>query len=217
MKSVVKNQRAGDNDLLSSKRSRTNTNNILICCSGSVAGIKIPLIVNQLRSYDKLEVQIVATENGIKFLDLDLLRDVKVWKDEDEWKDWNKVSDPILHIELRRWADMILICPCSANTLAKISNGICDNLLTSLIRASNPNEIPIYIFPSMNTMMYENPITKLQLENLKQNLNFKTLGPITKKLACGDTGIGAMTEWKDVVQIVVERFQLKLRSTHNLC
>ena len=55
--------------------------------------------------------------------------------DEEEWEAWKKRGDPVLHIELRKWAHVLLITPLSANTLAKISNGICDNLLTQVCRA----------------------------------------------------------------------------------
>ncbi|CCV00215.1 unnamed protein product [Malassezia sympodialis ATCC 42132] len=53
----------------------------------------------------------------------------KVWRDADEWAAWAKVGDPVLHIELRRWADVVLVAPCSADTLAKLTHGLCDNLL----------------------------------------------------------------------------------------
>lgn len=58
---------------------------------------------------------------------------LQFWKDEDEWSTWKTVGDPILHIELRRWADIVLIAPCSANTLAKIHAGLCDDLLVNII------------------------------------------------------------------------------------
>lgn len=62
---------------------------------------------------------------------------VKVWRDADEWAAWTAVGDPVLHIEvrvhdlcqLRRWADVVLVAPCSADTLAKLTHGLCDNLL----------------------------------------------------------------------------------------
>lgn len=53
--------------------------------------------------------------------------------DKNEWNQWKKKGDPVLHINLRDWADLILICPLSANTMAKISNGLCDNLLVKNI------------------------------------------------------------------------------------
>jgi len=112
-----------------------------------------------------------------------------------------------LHIELRRWADVVLIAPCSANTLAKIANGICDNLATSLLRALAPST-PTYVFPAMNTLMYEHPLTNEHLRVVKDVIGYQVVGPVGKALACGDVGIGAMTEWKDIVKIVVDRFNV---------
>ena len=55
--------------------------------------------------------------------------------DEDEWRQWGQVGDPVVHIELRRWADAFVVAPLSANTLAKVAGGLCDNLLTCVVRA----------------------------------------------------------------------------------
>ncbi|PLW13912.1 hypothetical protein PCANC_08204 [Puccinia coronata f. sp. avenae] len=184
--------------------------NVLIAASGSVAAIKLPLIIKELSQYERLEVQVVTTQSALHFFQpSQLVNDkgelVKVWTDDQEWKSWSKISDPIVHIELRRWADVILVCPCSANTLAKISNGLCDNLLTSLIRATNPKDTPVIIFPSMNTLMYDHPLTQKQIRVIEE-IGVEVNGPISKTLACGDIGLGAMTEWKDIVELVVTRF-----------
>jgi len=56
-------------------------------------------------------------------------------QDDDEWRQWKRVGDPVMHIELRRWADVMVIAPLSANTLAKAAGGMCDNLLTCVLRA----------------------------------------------------------------------------------
>lgn len=133
-----------------------------------------------------------------------------MWTDEDEWRADYKIGDPILHIELRRWADIVLVAPCSANTLAKIAGGLCDNLPTSLLRALAPTT-PTYIFPAMNTHMYEHPLTAEHLRVVRDLVGYTAEGPIGKALACGDVGVGAMTEWKDIVAIVVERFGLQLQ------
>ncbi|UVC49972.1 phosphopantothenoylcysteine decarboxylase [Theileria orientalis] len=111
-----------------------------------------------------------------------------------------KKSDPILHIELRRWADIYLICPLDANTLAKISIGLCDNLLTDIARAWDMSK-PFWVYPSMNTYMYEHKLTEEQLNKLK-SFGIKVIPPITKKLACGDYGMGALPEPDQIVESV---------------
>jgi len=84
-----------------------------------------------IKSINKVNLKIVATEKGKYFI-----REAKIdiLTDEDEWK-WSQRGDPVLHIQLRDWADIFLIAPLSANSLAKISNGLCDNLVTCICRA----------------------------------------------------------------------------------
>ncbi|EGF97058.1 uncharacterized protein MELLADRAFT_54361 [Melampsora larici-populina 98AG31] len=202
---------------------------LLIATTGSVASIKLPLIVKTLSLYSGIEIQVVATPHSLHFYDETKVsaedgEPVKVWKDADEWSNWDKVSDPILHIEasypegiLRRWADLILVCPCSANTLAKLAGGLCDNLLTSLLRATNPKEIPVILFPAMNTYMYEHPLTQRHIGIVRNEIGYEVSGPVSKTLACGDTGIGAMTEWSDIVKMVVDRFHLELKVVTAQC
>ncbi|GAA6006198.1 hypothetical protein JCM10207_000559 [Rhodosporidiobolus poonsookiae] len=189
---------------------------VLLACSGSVASIKASLIVRELLAHDKVDVQVVATKHAAHFFDAQALEKdydgrVRVWTDADEWAGWGKIGDPVLHIELRRWADVVLIAPCSANTLAKITHGICDNILTSFLRAL-PTFVPVYLFPAMNTHMYAHPLTAKQLTMVKDELGYKVYGPIGKKLACGDIGLGAMYEWSDIVKLVVEEYGLQRRA-----
>lgn len=86
------------------------------------------------------------------------IRRAQVLRDDDEWSCWNKREDPVLHIELRKWADVFLVAPLSANTLAKMANGLCDNLLTCVARAWDFKR-PLLVAPAMNTLMWESPFT----------------------------------------------------------
>lgn len=215
---------------------------LLLAASGSVATIKIPNIVRGLSTLENLSIRIVLTDSAANFLqgqsdeqpDLAALGEYPnveaIYRDKDEWTpSWTRGA-PILHIELRRWADVLVIAPLSANTLAKIANGLCDNLLTSVIRAWEVASVPeldgnssapgeddqianalqkrIVVAPAMNTAMWRHPLTALHLEQIsaKQVYHwFDVLRPIEKELACGDTGTGAMCDWRDIVKTIVER------------
>jgi len=162
---------------------------VLLITTGSVASIKAPLIVSELLAYEKVKVEVIATKTSLGFYDLQQIEIAgsRVWLDEDEWTGTFEIGDPILHIELRRWADVVLIAPCSANTLSKIAHGLCDNLATSLLRALSPTT-PTYVFPAMNTLMYEHPLTSEHIRIVQDIVGYDVVGPIGKGLACGDVG-----------------------------
>ncbi|KAH9177308.1 flavoprotein, partial [Lactarius sanguifluus] len=188
---------------------REGHTHILLITTGSVASIKAPLIVGELLKHKNVSVQVAATKPSLTFFQPEDVRSlgVNVWTDDDEWDPNYRVGYPILHIELRRWADVVLIAPCSANTLAKIANGICDNLVTSLLRALAPTT-PTYVYPAMNTLMYEHPLTAQHIRTVRDVIGYEVVGPVSKSLACGDVGVGAMVEWRDIVASVVDRFTL---------
>ncbi|KAH8108658.1 flavoprotein [Phellopilus nigrolimitatus] len=187
---------------------------VVLITTGSVASVKAPLIVQELLKHKNVRVEVIATDASLTFYDRQAVVDAgsRVWTNNDEWKTDYKIGDPILHIELRRWADVVLVAPCSANTLAKMAGGLCDNLATSLLRALAPTT-PTYVFPAMNTHMYEHPLTAQHVRTVEDVLRYEVVGPIGKGLACGDVGIGAMTEWRDIVDIVVRRFDLSRETT----
>ncbi|XP_058110046.1 phosphopantothenoylcysteine decarboxylase-like [Magnolia sinica] len=164
---------------------------ILLAASGSVAAIKFGSLCHSFSEW--AEVKAVATRSSLHFIDkASLPKDVILYTDEDEWSSWKKIGDNVLHIELRKWADNMVIAPLSANTLGKIAGGLCDNLLTCIVRAWDFNK-PIYVAPAMNTFMWENPFTERHLKAISE-LGFTLIPPITKRLACGDYGNGAMAE-----------------------
>lgn len=209
---------------------------LLLAASGSVATIKLPSIVGALSQHSNLSVRIVLTKSAQNFLagqsaeqpPLETLRDVQnvdgIYLDEDEWsKPWTR-GGGILHIELRRWAHILVIAPLSANSLAKMTMGLADNLLLSVVRAwDTTGEVEgvgkrkrIIVAPSMNTAMWRHPIGKKQLKVLEEDwgVNSKdggwveVLRPIEKELACGDVGDGAMREWKEIVSVIEQRLEL---------
>ncbi|XP_069837824.1 phosphopantothenoylcysteine decarboxylase isoform X3 [Dendropsophus ebraccatus] len=115
---------------------------------------------------------------------------------------WNRRSDPVLHIELRRWADLMILAPLDANTLGKISCGICDNLVTCIVRAWELQK-PLLFCPAMNTAMWDHPITAEQIQRLR-SFGYLEIECVEKALMCGDKGLGAMAEVGTILEKVKE-------------
>ena len=161
--------------------------NLLWGITGSVAAIRAPIIAHNLQALG--EIKVVVTQHGKHFLD-PLPKSIEVLEDAHEWSSWSKLGDPVLHIELRKWADVFLIAPISADTLAKLANGICDNLLLSVAKAWDFGK-PIIIAPAMNTFMWEHPTTGEHLRKL-QSWGVHVIPPVEKELACKDIGVGAL-------------------------
>lgn len=172
---------------------------VLVGVTGSVAALKLPILVSKLLEIPGLEVHVVTTERAKHFYNPQEIP-VTVYSDTDEWQLWKGRTDPVLHIDLRRWADLMLVAPLDANTLAKIANGICDNLLTCVIRAWDLTK-PLLFCPAMNTAMWEHPITAQQVEQLR-GFGYVEIPCVVKKLVCGDEGRGAMAEVWTIVEKV---------------
>ncbi|XP_040893893.1 phosphopantothenoylcysteine decarboxylase [Toxotes jaculatrix] len=177
---------------------------VLVAVTGSVAALKLPLLVSQLLQLPGVDVRVVTTEHAKHFYDPAEVS-VKIYSDKDEWEMWTQRSDPVLHIELRRWADLLVIAPLDANTLGKIANGICDNLLTCVVRAWDTSR-PLLFCPAMNTAMWQHPITAQQVSRLKE-FGYVEIPCIAKKLVCGDEGKGAMAEVSSIVDVVKQYLQ----------
>ncbi|XP_076027649.1 phosphopantothenoylcysteine decarboxylase isoform X1 [Genypterus blacodes] len=177
---------------------------VLVAVTGSVAALKLPLLVSQLLQLPGVDVRVVTTEHAKHFYDPAEVA-VKIYSDRDEWETWTKRSDPVLHIELRRWADLLLIAPLDANTLGKIASGICDNLLTCVVRAWDMSR-PLLFCTAMNTAMWQHPITAQQVATLK-GFGYVEVPCIAKMLECGDKGKGGMAEVSTIVSIVQQYLQ----------
>jgi phosphopantothenoylcysteine decarboxylase len=200
--------------------------NVLLGVTGSVAAIRTPMLFGALRRAGH-QMRVVATDAALYFFnpaELDPAHSARnpavVTVDADEWPGRDagrryRRDDPVLHIELRRWADLLVIAPLDANTLAKLANGMADNCLTCVWRAWDVTK-PVVLAPAMNTLMWEHPLTTRHLRQLAADAagalppepspeelidwinahagTLRIVAPITKQLACGDTGAGAMAE-----------------------
>jgi phosphopantothenoylcysteine decarboxylase len=134
------------------------------------------------------------------------------------------MGDPVLHIDLRDWADLLVVAPLSAYTMAKMSQGLCDDTLTCIVRAwdfghgKRPGK-PMLLAPAMNTAMWDHPLTQLQLKTIQGfwNANRVTavngeastsregvliVAPQVKVLACGEVGDGALAPVESIIRTV---------------
>jgi phosphopantothenoylcysteine decarboxylase len=171
---------------------------VLLGVTGSVAAIYTPELVADLRRAGH-EVKVIVTEAAQYFFDSAAVGEVI--RDADEWPgDRYRRGDPVLHIELRRWADLLLIAPLDANTLAKFALGITDNCLACVYRAWDRSR-PIILAPAMNTLMWEHPATARHLNQVREDVgnSLVIVEPIEKKLACDDVGIGAMASREQIL------------------
>ena len=204
---------------------------IVLGVTGSVAALRTPALFDSLRGAGH-RVRVVATGSSLHFFDpAALARDPfdplggPVFLDQDEWPEarWLR-DDPVLHIEFRRWADLLVVAPLDANTLAKLAQGLSDNFLTCLFRAWDFSR-PVVLAPAMNTLMWDSPVTKRHLRQLLEDRGDGQAGagwtldeaaevfarhapglilvpPQAKRLACGDVGQGAMAEVVAIAEVV---------------
>jgi len=168
---------------------------IVIGISGGIAAYKIPSLVRLLK-VKGVETKVVLTPDSRSLVGEDALRTVSgnpVYKDD-------SVNYDMDHIRLAEWGRKLLICPATANTIAKIAHGIGDNLLTTL--ALSFRESQIIIAPAMNTVMWENKATQANIALLKER-GITVLPVGFGKLACDTTGAGRMIEPEEIVSYVV--------------
>lgn len=171
-----------------------NNKSVLLCITGGISAYKIPFLVRLLKK-GGFSVKIAVTPCAKRLVStytLEVLSQNRVLTDV--FHDYNAYD--IEHINIAKWADIIVVAPATANTIAKIKSGMADNIVTSLILARK-RETPVLLCPAMNTNMWENPITQENITFLKNN-GFYILGPESGALACGDAGKGRLVELENI-------------------
>ena len=164
--------------------------NIVLGVCGSISAYKT---YELLRLYLKedINLKVILTKGASKFVHANILKSlgaIDVYSYEDDFKAIEDVN--ILHIDLVKWMDKMVIAPASANTIAKLSSGLSDDLLTSVVLAATQKEIHIY--PAMNTQMLDNEITQLNFRRLSKAKNIKIHDTQIGELACKDVGQGKL-------------------------
>lgn len=174
------------------------TKTILLAVSGSISAYKAADLVSQLgkKGYN---IHVLMTEAATQFitpLTMQVLSQNPVHLDVMT----EKIAGRINHIDLGKEADLFLLAPASANTLAQLAHGFANNMVTATALAL-PEQVPKLIAPAMNTKMYTNPITQANLASLKE-LGYQEIPPKSGLLACGDMGQGALADLDTIIQKV---------------
>jgi len=170
--------------------------NIVLGISGGIAAYKTPELVRRLRERGA-DIQIVMTASAEEFVTETALQAVSGRPIRSNL--WDKEAEASMsHIELARWADVVLIAPATAEIMARLAGGAAPDLLTTLCLAT---EAPIAIAPAMNHVMWSNPAVQANRTTLEDR-GMLIIGPDSGSQACGETGAGRMSNPDDIAAIV---------------
>ena len=174
---------------------------IILGVSGSIAAYKSPDIVRRLQGLGA-EVRVILTSGGREFVSERSLQTVSKNKVHDNL--WDSEAELSMgHIELAKWADVVIIAPASANTIAKLCHGKADDLLSTVILATSAS---VMVAPSMNQQMYASLAMKDNLK-LLQKRGVRIIDPGFGEQACGDVGEGRLAEVSEIARQTAELFQ----------
>ena len=174
---------------------------IILGVSGSIAAYKSPDIVRRLQDLGA-EVRVILTSGGREFVSERSLQTVSKNKVHDNL--WDSEAELSMgHIELAKWADVVIIAPASANTIAKLCHGKADDLLSTVILATSAS---VMVAPSMNQQMYASLAMKDNLQ-LLQKRGVRIIDPGFGEQACGDVGEGRLAEPSEIARQASELFQ----------
>ncbi len=174
---------------------------ILVAITGGIAAYKVCMVVSRLAQAGA-PVTVMMTDAATRFvtpLTFQSLSGRPVYTSQWEAHEAHDAQ----HIAIARSARLMLIAPASANTIAKLAAGICDNLVTT-VAAALPRTTPVLLAPSMNAMMWEHPLTQRNLATLRDVLGYKTVGPTAGWQACRTEGAGRMAEPEEILQRIAE-------------
>ncbi len=172
---------------------------ILLGVTGGIAAYKSPDLVRRLRERGA-EVSVVMTAGAVRFITPTTFQAVSGRPVRSDL--WDEAAEAAMgHIELARWADIVVVAPATADFIARLAAGLADDLLTTLCLAT---DAPILLAPAMNRLMWSNPATAANVETLRAR-GVELAGPGEGDQACGETGEGRMLEPLDIAGAVAGR------------
>lgn len=178
---------------------------VLLVVTGSIAAFKAPELIRMLRAAG-IAVRCVLTKGGAEFvtpLTLQALSGERVHTDLFSLTAEQEMG----HIALSRSADLVLVCPASADFLAKMAHGLADDIASTLLLAT---DTPVMVAPAMNVRMWEHAATQANVTLLRQR-GVQLIAPVDGVMACGESGPGRMAEPADISDTVIGFFRQKLR------
>jgi phosphopantothenoylcysteine decarboxylase / phosphopantothenate---cysteine ligase len=167
---------------------------VLLGVSGGIAAYKAALVARLLEGA-RAHVSVVLTENATRFIGSDTF--AALTREAVHSSLWERPGE-VLHVRLAHEADVAVVAPATANVIAKLANGLADDLLTATLLEAT---CPLVIAPAMHTGMWEHPATRANVERLRER-GARVVGPATGPLAHGDEGLGRLAEPDDVVVAV---------------
>ena len=183
---------------------------ILLGVTGGIAAYKAAVLLRLLRQHGA-EVRVVMTRNACEFITPLTLQALSGKPVHTELLDLESES-AMGHIDLARWADLVLIAPASANFIARYSNGFAEDLLSTLCLATSS---PVMLVPAMNQQMWLNLATQENLEKIKAR-GIAVIGPAEGDQACGENGPGRMLEPEEIASLAAKSFETKILSGSRL-
>ena len=166
---------------------------ILVVICGGISAYKSLELIRGLKK-KQVEIKTIITKSAKEFvtpLSITSLSQGKVYEDLFSSESESEMD----HISLSRWADLIIVVPATANTISKLSNGLTDDLASTVLLASNKK---IFIVPAMNVRMWDHPSNKKNIIKLRE-YGYSIIGPEIGDMACGEYGEGKMTEPSDIL------------------
>jgi len=180
-----------------------NGKKIALGVTGGIAVYKAVDLVSRLRKQEA-EVRVIMTEHAQQFVTPLTFKEISGNKVAVSMWDSNQEFN-VEHISLANWADAFVVAPATANILAKMANGIADDLLSTTLLAA---QAPIIVCPAMNTGMYQNPITQENIAKLEAH-GVTVMPPAVGYLACGVSGPGRLPEPQQIVEFIDDFFAKK--------
>jgi phosphopantothenoylcysteine decarboxylase/phosphopantothenate--cysteine ligase len=173
---------------------------ILIIIGGGIAAFRALEVIRRLREQGAMVTPVLtaSAEQFVTPLSVSALSASKVYRDLFDLTDEAEMG----HIELSRASDLILVCPATANLMARMANGLADDLATTLLLAT---DTPVMLAPAMNVRMWDHPATQRNLATLRSD-GVKVVGPVEGAMACGEFGPGRLSEVPDIVAAVAAHF-----------